>query len=161
MPKSKKFYNCYSKKIKSKNLSKLHSKKDYLNEIKRHVNFWKKINGRHTDKLSQDISLKKLKKILNSYRSLDPEKLGYKSCKFNISKKLKHIKSKSNIKKNQKRKSKYSKKSCIKQSLKKYKTRNSPPYSANKCCGKTKKGNDKNIYISKRKGDYCRWFKKI
>jgi len=40
MPKS---YNlCYSKKIKSKALSKLHSKKDYINEIKRHVNYWKK-----------------------------------------------------------------------------------------------------------------------
>ena len=45
--------------------------------------------------------------------------------------------------------------------LKKYKTRQSPPYSANQNCGKTMKGNDGNMYISKpNKNGICIWQKK-
>mgnify|MGYP000613296016 FL=1 len=44
--------------------------------------------------------------------------------------------------------------------IKKYKYRNSPPYSANQYCGKKLKGNDGNLYISKEiKNGQCRWFK--
>jgi hypothetical protein len=50
--------------------------------------------------------------------------------------------------------------SCIRKTSKKYITRNSPPYSANKCCNETKKGNDGNIYISKpNKNNICKWIK--
>lgn len=38
---------------------------------------------------------------------------------------------------------------CVKQTTKKYRTRGSPPYSANDCCGKTMTGNDGRKYISK------------
>ena len=148
--KSKSYTLCYSRKIKSKPLSKLHSKKYYINEIKRHVKYWKKIDGRGgDDEFSKNTPLQKLKKVLSSYKSLVPEKLGYKSCKFKRSK---------SIKKRIKR-IKRSKNSCIKQSLKKYKTRNSPPYPANKCCGKIKKGNDKKMYVSKKNGSSCKWLK--
>ena len=44
--------------------------------------------------------------------------------------------------------------------LKKYKTRNSPPYPANKNCNKTMKGNDGNMYISNpNKNNICSWKK--
>jgi hypothetical protein len=50
--------------------------------------------------------------------------------------------------------------SCIRNTSKKYITRNSPPYSANKCCNETKKGNDGNLYISKpNKNNICKWIK--
>lgn len=40
----------------------------------------------------------------------------------------------------------------------KYLTRNSPPYPANKYCGKTKKGNDGKKYISiPDKNNICKW----
>jgi hypothetical protein len=46
-------------------------------------------------------------------------------------------------------------------SLKKYKTRKSPPFSANKNCGKSMEGNDGNIYVSKpNKNGVCKWIKK-
>jgi hypothetical protein len=42
--------------------------------------------------------------------------------------------------------------------LKKYKTRNSPPYPANENCNKKMKGNDGNMYISKaNKNNVCSW----
>jgi hypothetical protein len=44
--------------------------------------------------------------------------------------------------------------------LKKYKTRNSPPYPANENCGKKMKGNDGNMYISNaNKNGVCSWKK--
>jgi hypothetical protein len=44
--------------------------------------------------------------------------------------------------------------------LKKYKGRKSPPYPANKNCGKKMKGNDGNMYESKpNKNDVCSWKK--
>ena len=43
---------------------------------------------------------------------------------------------------------------------KKYVTRPSPPYPANDYCGKKKKGNDGNMYISTRdKNGTCKWIK--
>ena len=42
--------------------------------------------------------------------------------------------------------------------LKKYKTRNSPPFPANDYCNKKKKGNDGKMYISKpNKNNVCSW----
>jgi len=50
--------------------------------------------------------------------------------------------------------------SCIRKTSNKYISRNSPPYSANKCCNETKKGNDGNLYISKpNKNNICKWIK--
>lgn len=47
-------------------------------------------------------------------------------------------------------------------SLKKYKTRKSPPYPANENCGKIMKGNDGNMYISKpNKNNVCSWKKNV
>ena len=44
--------------------------------------------------------------------------------------------------------------------LKKYKNRKSPPYSANENCNKTMVGNDGNNYISKpNKNNICSWKK--
>lgn len=44
--------------------------------------------------------------------------------------------------------------------LKKYKTRKSPPYPANKNCNRTMKGNDGRMYISKaNKNGACSWKK--
>ena len=37
---------------------------------------------------------------------------------------------------------------CTIQTTKKYTSRSSPPYPANKCCGKTLKGNDGKKYVS-------------
>ena len=51
--------------------------------------------------------------------------------------------------------------SCIRKTSKKYITRNSPPYSANKCCNETKQGNDGNLYRSKpNKNNICKWIKR-
>ena len=48
--------------------------------------------------------------------------------------------------------------SCVKQTIKKYISRNSPPYPANKCCGRTIKGNDGKMYKSvKNKSGTCQW----
>ena len=45
-------------------------------------------------------------------------------------------------------------------SLKKYKTRTSPPYPSNENCNKTMTGNDGNMYISKpNKNNICSWKK--
>jgi len=46
---------------------------------------------------------------------------------------------------------------CVKQTLKKYTTRKSPPFPANKCKTKKKKGNDGKFYISKPKGGTYKW----
>ena len=53
------------------------------------------------------------------------------------------------------------KRGCSPQSTKKYRSRSSPPYPANNCCGATKKGNDGNTYKSvKASNGICRWVKK-
>jgi hypothetical protein len=50
---------------------------------------------------------------------------------------------------------------CSPQSTKKYRSRKSPPYPANNCCGATKKGNDGKTYKSvKASNGICRWVKK-
>jgi len=50
---------------------------------------------------------------------------------------------------------------CSPQSTKKYRSRSSPPYPANNCCGATKKGNDGKSYKSvKAANGICRWVKK-
>ena len=46
---------------------------------------------------------------------------------------------------------------CVKQTLKKYTTRKSHPYPANKCKTKKRKGNDGKFYISKAKGGTYKW----
>tara|TARA_Y200000002_G_scaffold363685_1_gene351978 strand:+ start:1615 stop:2181 length:567 start_codon:yes stop_codon:yes gene_type:complete len=46
---------------------------------------------------------------------------------------------------------------CVKQTRKKYITRKSPPYPANKCKTKKRKGNDGKFYISKAKGGTYKW----
>ena len=47
---------------------------------------------------------------------------------------------------------------CKKRTTKKYTTRKSPAYPANECCGKKKKGNDGNFWVSKPdKNGVCRW----
>lgn len=51
---------------------------------------------------------------------------------------------------------------CIMQTTKKYRTRPSPPYSANDCCGKTMTGNDGSKYISEANAyGICAWKKAI
>ena len=60
-------------------------------------------------------------------------------------------------KKKTKRKGGGRKTTCVKQTLKKYTTRNSPPYPANKCKTKKKKGNDGKFYISKAIGGTYKW----
>lgn len=48
--------------------------------------------------------------------------------------------------------------SCSRQTSKKYTSRSSPPYPANKCCGQTKKGNDGSMYVSTRnRSGVCSW----
>lgn len=50
---------------------------------------------------------------------------------------------------------------CVKQTTKKYTSRKSPPYPANKCCGKEMVGSNNLMYISKAtKAGSCRWIKK-
>ena len=46
---------------------------------------------------------------------------------------------------------------CVKQTLKKYTTRKSPPFPANKCKTKKRKGNDGKFYVSKPKGGTYKW----
>lgn len=58
------------------------------------------------------------------------------------------------------KKSKKKEKSGKKLTLKKYRTRKSPPYPANDYCNKKKKGNDGFMYISKsNKNKVCSWKK--
>jgi len=54
-----------------------------------------------------------------------------------------------------------SKASCVKQTLKKYTSRPSPPYPAAMCIGKEKRGNDGNTYISRVGPNYgpAKWVK--
>ncbi len=48
--------------------------------------------------------------------------------------------------------------SASRMSTKKYTSRKSPPFPANKMCGSVKKGNDGNMYKSKRGSNgVCRW----
>ncbi len=50
---------------------------------------------------------------------------------------------------------------CKKETTKKYISRPSPPYSANKCLGMKKKGNDGNFYVSTRNvNNVYTWLKK-
>ena len=48
---------------------------------------------------------------------------------------------------------------CVRQTTKKYTSRPSPPYPAQECPGKKKKGNDGRMYLSKPDETYgiCRW----
>jgi hypothetical protein len=49
---------------------------------------------------------------------------------------------------------------CIMQTTKKYLSRSSPPYPANKCCGKTMTGNDGAKYVSEPNvSGMCAWKK--
>jgi len=49
---------------------------------------------------------------------------------------------------------------CVMQTTKKYLSRSSPPYPANKCCGKTMTGNDGAKYVSEPNvGGICAWKK--
>jgi hypothetical protein len=51
-------------------------------------------------------------------------------------------------------------KNTTKKNNSKYSNRPSPPYPANDYCGKNKRGNDKNMYTSKKnKNGVCRWLK--
>lgn len=53
------------------------------------------------------------------------------------------------------------KRGCSPQSTKKYRSRKTPSYPANNCCGATKKGNDGKKYKSIRASNgICRWVKK-
>jgi hypothetical protein len=56
--------------------------------------------------------------------------------------------------------SKNTNKQNTKNNATKYLNRPSPPYPANDYCGKNKRGNDKNMYTSKKnKNGVCRWVK--
>jgi hypothetical protein len=47
---------------------------------------------------------------------------------------------------------------CEPQSRSKYLKRNSPPFPANKCCGRIEKGNDGSEYVSRRSSaGICKW----
>lgn len=49
---------------------------------------------------------------------------------------------------------------CVMQTTKKYLSRPSPPYPANKCCGKTMTGNDGAKYIAQQNvSGMCAWKK--
>ena len=50
---------------------------------------------------------------------------------------------------------------CTKQTTNKYKNRPSPDYPAVPCAGKTMKGKDGNMYVSKKVGKTYRWVKKV
>jgi hypothetical protein len=51
-------------------------------------------------------------------------------------------------------------KQTTKKNTSKYANRPSPPYPANDYCGKNKRGNDKNMYTSKKNTNgVCRWVK--
>jgi hypothetical protein len=52
-----------------------------------------------------------------------------------------------------------SKAKCLKQTLKRYRTRPSPPYRAEFCRGKTRKGNDGHMYRSRSDFNFApaRW----
>ncbi len=53
------------------------------------------------------------------------------------------------------------KRGCSPQTTKKYRSRKTPAYPANNCCGATKKGNDGKSYKSIRASNgICRWVKK-
>ena len=121
------------------------TKSDTIKEIKHIIKYLKKKSSRGGDDENlKDKSSSQLKKILKSYQKA--YKISKKQSKK--SKRSKHSK-----------RSKRSKRSgeCSKQSLKKYKSRSSPPYPANKCCNKTKKGNDDKMYVSKKLGSSCKW----
>lgn len=149
-------YNlCWSKKNKCTSKKSLKTKKNIIKELKCHERYWRKIHGRNSYEDINGFSLEKLKKILKSARDNDnPLLKGWKKCGDNKSKKSK------SPKKSPKKSKKKSKEVCSKQTTKKYTSRNSPPYPANKCCGKTKKGNDKSMYKSKKSGSSCKWSKK-
>lgn len=60
----------------------------------------------------------------------------------------------------EKRKPQEKKTGCVKQTTAKYAKRKSPPFPANECCGKRKKGNDGTMYVSvPDKNNVCRWKK--
>ena len=68
--------------------------------------------------------------------------------------------SKNTSKKTSKKTSKNTSKNTSKKNTTKYANRPSPRYPANDYCGKNKRGNDKNMYTSKKnKNGVCRWVK--
>jgi len=77
--------------------------------------------------------------------------------KKNLNSKRKRKSSKINYKKSSKKQSNIPRYD-LQQFTKKYTDRPSPPYPANKMCGKTRLGNDDNLYISKpNKNGICSW----
>lgn len=67
-------------------------------------------------------------------------------------------KKKKSSQKGGKRKSSQKGGACKKQTTKKYATRPSPPYPANECCNKRKRGNDGRMWVSKAASNgICRW----
>ncbi len=50
---------------------------------------------------------------------------------------------------------------CTKQTTNKYKNRPSPAYPAVPCAGRTMKGKNGNMYVSKKVGKTYRWVKKV
>ena len=149
------------------------TKSETIKEIKQLIKYLKKKSTRGGDDENlEDRSSSQLKKILKSYKkayklSKENSKKSKRSKKLKKSKRSKKLKKSKRSKKSKKskrsKKSKKSKRSeqsvdtCSKQSTKKYKSRNSPPFPANKCCGLSKKGNDGKLYTSRKYGKSCKW----
>lgn len=67
-------------------------------------------------------------------------------------------KSKKSPKKSPKKKISGKSRGCVRQTTAKYTSRPSPPYPANECCNQTKRGNDGNLYMSrKNSAGICTW----
>ena len=131
------------------------TKSETIKEIKQLIKYLKKKSTRGGDDENlEDRSSSQLKKILKSYKK------AYKLSKENSKKSKRSKNSKKSKRSKKSKKSKRSKQSvdtCSKQSTKKYKSRNSPPFPANKCCGLSKKGNDGKLYTSRKYGKSCKW----
>jgi hypothetical protein len=122
------------------------TKDETIKEIKHIIKYLKKKSTRcGDDENLEDKSSSHLKKVLKSYKK------AYKLSKENSKKSKRSKKSKKS------KRSKQSVDTCSKQSTKKYKSRNSPPFPANKCCGLSKKGNDGKLYTSRKYGKSCKW----
>jgi hypothetical protein len=108
----------------------------------------------------QKIRMSKLASKANFETDFDSQnKLRRKSGKTLKSNARSKSKSNSKIKSRNQIRSKSKQRGCKKQTTKKYVTRNSPPYPANECQGLKKKGNDKQLYISKKFKNSYRWVK--
>ena len=140
------------------------TKSETIKEIKQLIKYLKKKSTRGGDDENlEDRSSSQLKKILKSYKkayklSKENSKKSKRSKNSKKSKRSKKLKKSKRSKKSKKSKrSKQSVDTCSKQSTKKYKSRNSPPFPANKCCGLSKKGNDGKLYTSRKYGKSCKW----